>query len=262
MRFTRYQYKDQEPRHGWVHEGHVGPVEGDIFGEFRRNEATLPLEAVKLLSPVLPSKILAIGRNYVEHAREHNAEVPEYPLVFLKPPSAALNPGDKILLPPQSERVEHEAELAIVIGRRGRWIQQEQASAYILGYTVANDVTARDLQRKDGQWTRSKGFDTFAPFGPWVDTEFDPTDAIITCYVNGVMRQMGSTRDMVFKVSQLIAYCSAIMTLEPGDLILTGTPAGVGPLTAGDVVEVHIEGLGVLRNPVAVDPRTAAQSHA
>ena len=257
MRFVRFQTKNQEPRFGWIHEGKVGVVEGSIFDEFRRQEATIPLESVSLLAPVLPGKILAIGRNYVAHAKEHGEEVPESPLVFLKPPSSLLDPGLPILLPPQSAQVEHEAELAVVIGRRGRWISASEALRYVLGYTLANDVTARDLQRKDGQWTRAKGFDTFAPIGPWIDTDFDPTDAMITCHVNGVMRQMGSTSEMVFKVSQLIAYCSSIMTLEPGDLIMTGTPAGVSPLAAGDVVEVHIDGLGILSNPVAVDPGRA-----
>jgi 2-keto-4-pentenoate hydratase/2-oxohepta-3-ene-1,7-dioic acid hydratase in catechol pathway len=147
--------------------------------------------------------------------------------------------------------VEHEAELAVVIGKRGRWVQPEEASSYALGYTLANDVTARDLQRRDGQWTRAKGFDTFCPLGPWIETEFDPADALVTCHVNGEMRQMSSTRDMVFGVPQLIAFISSVMTLEPGDVLLTGTPAGVGSLVAGDVVEVAVEGLGILRNPVA-----------
>jgi 2-keto-4-pentenoate hydratase/2-oxohepta-3-ene-1,7-dioic acid hydratase in catechol pathway len=146
--------------------------------------------------------------------------------------------------------VEHEAELVVVIGKPGRWIAPPNALQHVLGYTLGNDVTARDLQRKDGQWTRAKGFDTFCPLGPWIETEFDATDALLTCHVNGDMRQMGSTRDMVFSVRQLVAFASTIMTLEPGDVILTGTPAGVGPLTPGDVVEVAIQGLGVLRNPV------------
>jgi 2-keto-4-pentenoate hydratase/2-oxohepta-3-ene-1,7-dioic acid hydratase in catechol pathway len=149
--------------------------------------------------------------------------------------------------------VEHEAELAIVISKSGRWITPEDVQDYILGYTIANDVTARDLQRRDGQWTRGKGFDTFCPLGPWIDTDFDPTDALITCQVNSEMRQMGSTRDMVFSVRQLIAFASSIMTLEPGDVILTGTPSGVGPLHPGDVVEVTIERLGTLRNPVKTE---------
>jgi 2-keto-4-pentenoate hydratase/2-oxohepta-3-ene-1,7-dioic acid hydratase in catechol pathway len=207
-----------------------------------------------LLAPVVPSKIVCVGRNYAEHAREHQAEVPEYPLIFLKPPTSIVGPGDAILLPPQSQQVEHEAELAVVIGRRGRWIAAEKSTQYILGYTIANDVTARDLQRKDGQWTRGKGFDTFCPIGPWIDTDFDPADAMITCHVNGIMRQMASTRDMVFDIAQLVAFTSSFMTLEPGDLLLTGTPAGVGPLAAGDMVEVKIAGLGALQSKVQTEP--------
>jgi 2-keto-4-pentenoate hydratase/2-oxohepta-3-ene-1,7-dioic acid hydratase in catechol pathway len=251
MRIVRYQQGNEAPRYGWVFEDKVGEIEGELFGVYRRREASLSLEEVRLLAPVLPGKIICVGRNYVEHAREHGAEVPKIPLIFLKPPSAILNPGEPILLPPQSQQVEHEAELVVVIGRRGKNILPEQAREYIFGYTVGNDVTARDLQRSDGQWTRAKGFDTFCPFGPWIDTEFDPSDAVITCRVNGQLRQMGSTREMVFSVPTLIAFISSVMTLEPGDLIFTGTPAGVGPLQEGDVVEVEIEGLGKLRNPVA-----------
>lgn len=250
MRIVRYQVKNEPPRYGWVLENKVGPIEGDPFGEYRRLEADLPLESVRLLAPSKPSKIICLGRNYVEHAREHNVEVPKVPLIFLKPPSAVLDPGGNIVLPPQSQQVEHEAELVAVIGRRGRNIMAEEASRYLLGYTVGNDVTARDLQRSDGQWTRAKGFDTFCPFGPWIDTEFDPSDAVITCRVNGQPRQMASTHDMVFSVANLVAFISSVMTLEPGDLIFTGTPAGVSPLKAGDVVEVEIEGLGKLSNPV------------
>lgn len=250
MRIVRYQVKNEPPRYGWVLENKVGPIEGDPFGEYRRLEADLPLESVRLLAPTRPSKIICLGRNYAEHAKEHNVEVPKVPLIFLKPPSAVLDPGGSIVLPPQSQQVEHEAELVAVIGRRGRNILAEEASRYVLGYTVGNDVTARDLQRSDGQWTRAKGFDTFCPFGPWIDTEFDPSDAVITCRVNGQPRQMASTHDMVFSVSNLVAFISSIMTLEPGDLIFTGTPAGVSPLKSGDVVEVEIEGLGKLSNPV------------
>lgn len=250
MRIVRYQRSTESPRYGWILDDKIGEIEGDIFGAYRRLDANLPLEEVRLLAPMTPSKIICVGRNYVEHAKEHGAEVPKIPLIFLKPPSAILNPGEAIVLPPQSQQVEHEAELVVVIGRRGRNILAEEAKNYILGYTVGNDVTARDLQRSDGQWTRAKGFDTFCPFGPWVDTEFDASDAMITCRVNGQLRQMASTREMVFSVPNLIAFISSVMTLEPGDLIFTGTPAGVGPLNAGDVVEVSIEGLGTLRNPV------------
>jgi 2-keto-4-pentenoate hydratase/2-oxohepta-3-ene-1,7-dioic acid hydratase in catechol pathway len=229
-------------------------LEGSPFAEFRRIEATQPLDKVRLLAPVLPGKILCVGRNYVAHAKEHEAEVPEVPLIFLKPPTSIIGQQASILVPPQSQQVEHEAELAVVIGKRGRWISPEDALGHILGYTAANDVTARDLQFRDEQWTRGKGFDTFCPVGPWIETEFDPADALITCHVNGEMRQMASTRDMVFNVRQLIAFTSSVMTLEPGDLLLTGTPAGVGPLNPGDTVTVTIEGIGQLSNPVAAEP--------
>ncbi len=250
MRFVRYQTKEKTPRYGWLLDEKIGDIEGDLFGEFRRLDANLPLADVKLLAPSLPSKILCIGRNYEAHAKEHQADVPTLPLIFLKPPSALNHPESPIILPPQSQQVEHEAELVVVIGKRGRNIVAEDAAQYILGYTVGNDVTARDLQRADRLWTRGKGFDTFAPFGPWIDTDFNPADAVITCRVNGKMRQMASTRDMVFSVGTIIAFISSVMTLEPGDVIFTGTPAGVGALQDGDQVEVDIEGLGVLKNPV------------
>lgn len=250
MRIVRYQTKTEAPCFGWVFEDKIGPIDGDIFSEFRRLEATIPLAQVRLLAPIQPSKIICVGRNYIEHAKEHGAEVPKIPLIFMKPPSSILNPGEKVLLPPQSKQVEHEAELVVVIGKRGKAISAEDAKNYILGYTIGNDVTARDLQQTDGQWTRAKGFDTFCPFGPWMDTDFDPSDALITCRVNGQMRQMASTRDMVFSVGTLIAFISSVMTLEPGDIIFTGTPAGVGPLLDGDEVEVEIERLGKLVNPV------------
>ncbi len=255
MRIIRYQYRDQPPAVGWVHGDKIGPVEGDLFGDFRRMEASIPLEEVRLLTPVKAGKIICVGRNYAAHAREHDAEVPDIPLLFLKPPSALIGHDAAIRLPPQSQRVEHEAELAVVIGKTGRWINMQDAHQHIFGYTVANDVTARDLQRLDLQWTRAKGFDTFCPLGPWIETDFDPADAVIRCRVNGDMRQMASTRDMVFTVRHLIAFASSIMTLEPGDVLLTGTPAGVGPLLPGDTVEVSIEGLGVLRNPVEAEDR-------
>lgn len=254
MRFVCYQTATTAPRFGWLLEDQVGPIEGSIFSEFRRLEADLPLESVQLLAPVQPGKIICVGRNYVAHAKEHEAEVPEVPMLFLKPPSSVIGPGQRILLPPQSQQVEHEAELGVVIGKRGRWIQTEEVQNYVMGYLVANDVTARDLQRRDGQWTRAKGFDTFCPIGPWIETEFESADALITCQVNGETRQMASTRDMVFGVRQLVAFASSVMTLEPGDILLTGTPAGVSPLAEGDVVEITIEGIGALRNRVAAEP--------
>ncbi len=253
MRFVRYQRGQEKPSFGWVYEDQVGPIEGDLFGDYRRQEVELPLSSVKLLAPVVPSKIICIGRNYVEHAKEQNVEVPEIPLIFLKPNSALIGQKERIVLPPQSNQVEHEGELAVVIGKTGRWIGADESADYVFGYTIANDVTARDLQRRDGQWTRGKGFDTFCPMGPWIETELDPYDILITTRVNDNIRQMASTRDMVFSIQQLIAYISSVMTLLPGDVILTGTPAGIGPLANGDTVSVSIEGIGELVNPVVND---------
>jgi 2-keto-4-pentenoate hydratase/2-oxohepta-3-ene-1,7-dioic acid hydratase in catechol pathway len=249
MRFLRYQ-SSGNVYYGWSHEHLVGHVDGNIFGDFRRMEANMDIDEIKLSYPVQPSKIICVGRNYATHAAEHGVDVPDIPMLFLKPPSSIISTKESIVLPPQSNQVEHEAELAVVIGKQGRWIKPDETNGYILGYTIANDVTARDLQRRDGQWTRGKGFDTFCPVGPWIDTEFDPADALITCKVNNEVRQMASTRDMVFPVSHLIAFASSIMTLMPGDLLLTGTPAGVGILNPGDEVEVEIEGLGILSNSV------------
>jgi 2-keto-4-pentenoate hydratase/2-oxohepta-3-ene-1,7-dioic acid hydratase in catechol pathway len=250
MRFARFLTKEKTIHFGWVNEDRLGLVEGDIFGEYRRLETSIPLKNITLLPPIEPGKIVCLGRNYVEHAREQGAEVPESPLIFLKAQTAVIADRDEIQLPVQSNQVEHEAELVVVIGKKGRWIPVEQALQYVFGYTIGNDVTARDLQHKDGQWTRSKSFDTFCPVGPWIETELDPSDTLITCRVNSELRQMASTREMVFTVPQIVAYISTIMTLLPGDLIFTGTPAGIGPLVNGDEVEVEIEGIGVLRNSV------------
>ncbi|GAB4452729.1 MAG: fumarylacetoacetate hydrolase family protein [Anaerolineales bacterium] len=257
MRIVRYELKEgrAKPKYGWLLGDKVGEIGGNIFGRYRRKEAETPLAEVNLLAPCEPTKIVCVGRNYVEHARELGNEVPKVPLIFLKPPSSIINPNDIILLPPQSAQVEHEGELVAVIGKRGRYITAENARKHILGYTIGNDVTARDLQKTDNQWTRAKGFDTFCPFGPWIDTDFDPADAVLTVRVNGQMRQMASTRDMVFNVGVLIAYISSVMTLEPGDLIFTGTPSGVGLLKDGDEVSVEIEGLGELRNRVRAENR-------
>jgi 2-keto-4-pentenoate hydratase/2-oxohepta-3-ene-1,7-dioic acid hydratase in catechol pathway len=251
MRFLRYLSKKNTPQNGWTFENMVGDIEGSIFGEYRRLEAAQRIEDIHLLPPVTPGKIIGLGRNYAAHAAERKVEVPEVPLLFLKPISAVIGHQDSIIIPPQAQQVEHEAELCVVIGKSGRWIPPEDALNYVVGYTVANDVTARDLQHKDGQWTRAKGFDTFCPIGPWIETDFDPADSMITCHVNGEMRQMASTRDMIFNVRQIIAYISSIMSFEPGDLILTGTPAGVGPINPADTVEITIEGIGTLINPVS-----------
>lgn len=249
MKFLRYE-QEGIINWGWYFEDRIGKIEGNIFGDYRRFESNILIQDVKLLPPVKPSKIICIGRNYASHAAEHQVEVPEIPLIFLKPPSAIIGDHDRIVLPPQSKLVEHEAELGVVIGKRGRWIDPDDAEDYIFGYTIANDVTARDLQRSDGQWTRGKGFDTFCPVGPFIESDFDPADSLLTCKVNQQVRQMASTRDMVFPVERLVAFISSVMTLEAGDLILTGTPAGVGILKDKDMVEIEIEGLGVLSNQV------------
>lgn len=253
MRLIRYQYKNESPTFGWILEDQVGRIDGDPFGKYRRMPTEIPLKDVRLLSPVLPSKIICVGHNYADHIKEREVETPKLPLIFLKPPSSIINPGDPIILPVQSKRVDHEAELVAVIGKRGRRITAENARDHIFGYTIGNDVTARDLQKEDNQWTRGKGFDTFCPFGPWVDTDFDASDALITCKVSGQPRQMGSTRDMIFNVEAQVAFISSFMTLEPGDIIFTGTPVGIGPLVGGDEVVIDIEGLGSLVNPVVAE---------
>jgi len=207
---------------------------------------------VRLLAPVSPSKILCVGRNYPAHARELGNEVPAEPLLFFKPPSSLLDPGGTIELPPPSisTRVDHEAELGVVIGRRARRVSVAEAAACIYGCTVVGDITARDLQKKDGQWARAKGMDTFCPTGPVVVTGLDPQALSIACRVNGELRQSGSTADMFFSVAAVIAYASQVMTLEPGDLLVTGTPEGVGPLAAGDTLEIEVPGIGTLRAQV------------
>lgn len=250
MKIIRYSTPRRKPGYGWLLENKVGPIKGDIFGSFERGEARTSLDKVKLLAPVEPGKIICVARNYAAHAAEHFASVPELPALFFKPTSALIGPGDPIVLPPQAQRVEHEAELAVVIGKRGRWITHEDAPKHILGYTIANDVTDRIFQRQDLLWTRAKGFDSFAPIGPWIETDFNTADALISCRVNGDLRQMASTREMIHLVEELIAFASSFMTLNPGDVLLTGTPEGVSKLEPGDLVEIEIEGIGTLSNPV------------
>ncbi|HEY2509761.1 MAG TPA: fumarylacetoacetate hydrolase family protein [Polyangiaceae bacterium] len=219
-----------------------GPTSGE--------RAHVAWSAKDLRCPVEPSKILCIGRNYAAHAKELGNDVPSEPLLFLKPPSALLDPGGRIVLPEVSSRVEHEAELGVVFSRRARNVRKEDALAYVFGYTCVGDITARDLQKKDGQWARAKGFDTFCPVGPWIETELDPSKLAVRCRVNGALRQDGVTSNMIFDVPTLIAYASRMMTLEPGDLLVTGTPEGVGPLVDGDALEIEVSGVGTLRTSV------------
>jgi 2-keto-4-pentenoate hydratase/2-oxohepta-3-ene-1,7-dioic acid hydratase in catechol pathway len=234
----------------------VAEIDGHPFGQLRFTSQRWALADVRLLSPILPSKVVCVGRNYVEHAAELGNEVPAEPLIFLKPSTSVIGLDDAVRLPPQSRQVEHEAELAVVIGPPGaRRVDRAGAQRAIFGYACANDVTARDLQRNDVQWTRAKGFDSFCPLGPWIVTDLDPGDLEVRCEVgqdprNREVRQLGRTKDMVFDVPTLVSYISHVMTLLPGDVVLTGTPAGVGPLVDGDTVAVRIEGLGELVNPV------------
>jgi 2-keto-4-pentenoate hydratase/2-oxohepta-3-ene-1,7-dioic acid hydratase in catechol pathway len=208
--------------------------------------ASVRFDEAMLRAPATPSKIIGVGRNYHAHAAELDNPVPEYPLLFLKPPSALLAPGGVVRLPPESDRVDYEAELAVVIGKRGRRIPPEHALAHVFGYTIACDVTARDLQRRDGQWGRAKGFDGFCPLGPWIVSDWDPGGARVRLWIGDELRQDGATSDMVFGVPELVAATSSAMTLEAGDLILTGTPAGVGKLEPGDRVRIEITDLGSL----------------
>lgn len=226
------------------------------WGELSPGEQMANLADVALLAPCLPSKIVAVGRNYAGHAAELGDSVPAEPLIFLKPPSAIIGPGAAIVYPQHlSGRVDHEAELAVVVGRRARCVPAKEALAFVRGYTCANDITARDLQQQDGQWTRSKSFDTFCPLGPWIVPGLDVSDLAIRCWVNGSLRQDGRTRDLVFGVAELMAAVSAVMTLEPGDLLLTGTPEGIGPIYPGDRVTVEVEGIGILENVVVLGAR-------
>lgn len=236
---------------GAVGEGSlVALLEGHPYGELRPEGRLVKAADVRFVAPVLPSKIIAVAKNYAAHAKEMNSEVPASPNIFLKPNTTVIGPGEPITLPWQSEQVEHEAELAVVIGRMCRDVPAERVPEVILGYTCANDVTARDLQRVDNQWGRAKGFDSFCPLGPWIVTDLDVDDARVSLTVNGDLRQQGSTAEMVFDVVELVSWISSIMTLLPGDVILTGTPAGVGPLASGDHVTVSIAGIGSLTNPV------------
>lgn len=228
----------------WMFDGSFAP---EVAG------SPLPLSDVQLYAPVDPSKIVCVGRNYAAHAAELGNEVPAEPLIFLKPPTVVIGPDQEVISPSISERVDYEGELAIVIGRECRYLAEESAENVIFGYTVANDVTARDLQKADGQWTRGKGFDTFGPMGPWIDTNFDPTGRAIRTLVNDEIRQESNIDLLIFPIRRILAHITRFMTLLPGDVILTGTPDGVGPVQPGDIMTVEVEGLGVLSNPVIAE---------
>lgn len=251
MRLVRFRFGDRIAT-GAIDDDSNGVriLQGTFFEDPLPTGEVVSLDDVRLLAPVLPSKLVCLGKNYAAHAAEFGMKVPEEPLLFLKPSTAVIGPGDPIRLLPISRRVDYEGELAVVIGRLARGVKSDDAHRYILGYTCANDVTLRDLQHTEDQWARAKGFDGSCPLGPWIQTELDPNDVRVETRLNGEIRQGGQTSDMVFGVATLIEYITEFMTLLPGDAILTGTPEGVGRLAAGDVVEVEVEGVGSLSNPV------------
>ena len=252
MKIVRARSDADEITYGGVEPEGIRLYRGSPFVAWEPTEAVIDFESARLLSPTIPTKVVAVGRNYAAHAAEHEVPVPEEPLIFIKPSTSVIGPAAAIRIPPHSQRVEHEAELAMVIGKVARNVAVEDAASYVLGYTVGQDITARDLQRRDGHFTRGKGFDTFCPLGPAIETEFDPLEGQrLACRVNGETRQDGQLSDMVFGPAELVAFISGVMTLLPGDVILTGTPEGVGPLVDGDLLETEIDGLGVLRNPVS-----------
>lgn len=250
MRVVRVLYEG-DCRYGLADDETVTLISDEPFAAWEP-EGVLPLHEATLLCPVTPTKVVCVGLNYRTHIAEMGHEMPSEPIIFIKPSTAVIGPGVAIELPEGVGRVDHEAELGVVIGRRTHRATPEDAAANILGYTCGNDVTARDLQRRDGQWSRAKGFDGFCPIGPWVATDVDPADLAIECFVNGEMRQSARTSDMLFDPYQLVSFVSSVMTLVPGDVVLTGTPGGIGPLNAHDRVEVRIEGVGVLINDVVV----------
>jgi 2-keto-4-pentenoate hydratase/2-oxohepta-3-ene-1,7-dioic acid hydratase in catechol pathway len=258
-RFQPLQFRDAslgQPAHpspvvGRIEGEWVREIVGDSAGDWTETGRAWPLAQARLLPPVTPSKIVCVGRNYAEHAAELGNTVPKEPLIFLKPPSAVIGPEEPIVLPPESNRVDHEGELGVVIGRAcSRLRPEEDFSSYVLGYTCLNDVTARDIQKAESQWTRGKGFDTFCPVGPFIETQLDLGATTVETFVNGQRRQFAPISEMIFPIGVILSWISRVMTLFPGDVIATGTPSGVGPLAAGDVVEVVVSGIGTLRNPV------------
>ncbi|MFK0291018.1 fumarylacetoacetate hydrolase family protein [Streptomyces sp. NPDC090442] len=253
MRIARFSI-DGTVGFGVLEGDELDVIKGHPFAEFERSGQKVPLDKVRLLPPVLPNKVIGVGRNYAEHAAELGNEVPETPVTFFKPSTSVIGPGDPLAYPSFSQEVHHEAELAVVIGRMCREVPRERVAEVILGYTCANDVTARDVQRTEKQWARAKGFDGSCPLGPWIETDLDPAAVAagltIQCTVNGEQRQLGRTSDMVRPIEDLIVHITEAMTLLPGDVVLTGTPAGVGPLNVGDTVAVTIEGIGTLTNKV------------
>jgi len=247
MKIVRYQ-EGTAVKWGVLEEQIVREMDGDPFGQIRVTSKTMRESEVKLLAPCLPTKVVAIGLNYRDHAEEVKLEIPKEPVLFIKPSTSVIGPGDPILFPKMSRRVDYEAELAIVIKKTSRHITEKQAKDFILGYTCFNDVTARDLQPKNGQWTLAKSFDTFSPMGPWIVTDVDPSSLEIASYLNGERRQFSNTKNLIFNCVNLVSYISQVMTLLPGDVIATGTPSGIGKMAVGDQINIVIEGIGTLSN--------------
>ncbi len=245
MRLVRF-VADGACGYGVYAEDGVQPISWEPFEYLVDTVEMLPHDGLQLLAPMVPTKIVAIGLNYRDHAEEFKLEIPDEPLIFLKGPNTVLEPGGDVIYPPQSERLDYEAELAVVIGSETHKVSEEKALDHVLGYTCGLDMTARDLQAKDGQWTRAKNFDTFCPLGPWIETELDPSDLAVEMRVNGEVKQSSRTSNLIFGVPALISFISGIMTLSPGDVIMTGTPSGVGPVRPGDRLEAEIEGIGTL----------------
>jgi 2-keto-4-pentenoate hydratase/2-oxohepta-3-ene-1,7-dioic acid hydratase in catechol pathway len=252
MRIVRYQFQERID-YGVLEGDDIRMLVGEVFGDFQKGERLASVEEVTLLAPVLPSKIVALGLNYRDHAEEVGLRLPEEPLIFLKPPTAVIGSGESIRYPRSATQVDYEGELGVVIGKRTRHLPPHETGKHILGYACFNDVTARDLQKKDRQWTRAKGFDTFAPLGPWIETDVDPKALTVETFLNGERRQWSNTKNLIFDCFQLVSFISHVMTLMPGDVIATGTPAGIGALAVGDRVDVVIEGIGRLTNPVIDD---------
>jgi 2-keto-4-pentenoate hydratase/2-oxohepta-3-ene-1,7-dioic acid hydratase in catechol pathway len=252
MKFLRYKTKDGKVKHGHLEEGKVFEIVGDILGEYHSSGNEYEVNNIKFLAPCSPSKIVAVGLNYRDHAEELKKKIPDEPLLFMKPSTSIIGHEDKIIYPSHmSSRVDYEGELAVVIGKEAKWVNESEAFQYIFGYTCINDVTARDLQVKDVQYTRAKGFDTFAPIGPVIETEIDPSDLEISTFLNGELKQHSRTSEIIFKVPRLLSFISRVMTLLPGDIIATGTPSGIGPMKISDKIEIKVEGIGNLKNYVA-----------
>ncbi len=252
MKLVRFLAQGK-PSCGVVQGDEIAELDGDFFSALKTYKGRRPLSGAELLPPCNPSKVVAVGLNYRDHAHELGFAIPDEPIIFLKPPTSVVGPVAAIIHPAASRQVDYEAELGVVIRDRTRDCSPEDTPGHILGYTCANDVTARDLQKKDGQWTRAKSFDTFCPVGPWIETDLDPSDVLIQAYLNHERRQSSRTSQLIFGVHELVSFISRVMTLEPGDLIITGTPSGIGPMKPGDEIEVRIEGIGSLKNTVRAE---------